>query len=583
MEVSGRKEWKSSPSTRRKNKSDILCQPCQGEGENVQAEGYCETCNEFLCTSCLKVHRKLSATKNHVIKSKDEMPRMPNVTVQTDSCSELCATHKTEIVKFYCRGHDIVGCGDCMILYHKSCDVDFVSEISSNYNNREQMSEIKQNLEALEKEISYRRLEIKRNVKATGEMKNKIIKEIKQFREELNRYLDHAQEKLLKKVTELNDDNICLLNMFQSNCTSVETEINELKSKLSQNSDKMNQLFVTTKLAKKKMQLCMETLENVKSKYQTNYIKFEPSSELMYLIRKDLPLGILTKEKHTNLRILTRDIKKFTTQRQTCSSDTKAKFVKKVAAQGVNEGECYITGLAILPCDEILLADSHNLSLKILNIREQKIVSKYKIHSPPWDVTMIGRGKAAVTLPAIGRILFVNIENGETEGHSLKVRNRCFGIDHMNGLIAVSFCSPSAIQILNMKGHILHEVTKMFAWPSYIALSKDCKSMYVSDFHNQSVYELTIDGHLKNTYEGEYLYRPRGLAITNDGNIVVCCPDQNSTVSMIITKTGEILNFPVQHVQKPFTLLLCEDQNKMFICEYNRSADRNYVQIFDLR
>jgi hypothetical protein len=61
MDVSGYKQ--SSDAT-----CISLCQPCKGDDDTVQAEGYCENCNEFIC--CIKAHQKLAVTMNHVVKPK---------------------------------------------------------------------------------------------------------------------------------------------------------------------------------------------------------------------------------------------------------------------------------------------------------------------------------------------------------------------------------------------------------------------------------------------------------------------------------------------------------------------------------
>ncbi|XP_053395674.1 E3 ubiquitin-protein ligase TRIM33-like [Mercenaria mercenaria] len=145
MEVSGRKHGR--------DKGEILCQPCHGEDDEVPAEDYCENCNEYFCSSCLKVHRKMAVTKNHVIKSKADMPR---TNVQSDPCVEPCDIHRTEIVKYYCHQHDSVGCGDCMVIDHKTCNVELVSDVSGNYHgNSGEIEMTKENIKEIERRINF--------------------------------------------------------------------------------------------------------------------------------------------------------------------------------------------------------------------------------------------------------------------------------------------------------------------------------------------------------------------------------------------------------------------------------------------
>ncbi|XP_060590478.1 E3 ubiquitin-protein ligase TRIM33-like [Ruditapes philippinarum] len=129
----------------------VLCQPCECDGDTIEAEAFCETCNEFICSPCLKVHRKLAVSKNHVIKSKDEMPISREK--QKDPCTELCSVHHTEIIKFYCEDHNSVGCGDCMVLSHKTCSVKLVSDVSDNYDTCEELVQIKSKTETFLRRI----------------------------------------------------------------------------------------------------------------------------------------------------------------------------------------------------------------------------------------------------------------------------------------------------------------------------------------------------------------------------------------------------------------------------------------------
>ncbi|XP_053406433.1 uncharacterized protein LOC128559233 [Mercenaria mercenaria] len=248
----------------------------------------------------------------------------------------------------------------------------------------------------------------------------------------------------------------------------------------------------------------------------------------------------------------------------------KAHYVKRLDVTATGDiRSCWITGLVMLSSDELLLVDYQNDSLKILNVRDNTITTRYKTPGSPWDVTVINSETVAVTLCNIGKILFMSTKNGLTESHSLKVRTDCRGIDHRNGIIAVSFIIPPAVQILNMKGDILRTVkdTSMFVYPTYIAFRGD-KSIIVSDCCKHEVYELTIDGHLKATMTSENLKSPRGLAVTSNRTVVVCGEDDNGRVSMIVPDTKEILPLFVQNVQKPMSILVCEGDNKLFVCEH---------------
>ncbi|XP_045188304.2 E3 ubiquitin-protein ligase TRIM71-like [Mercenaria mercenaria] len=566
MEVSGR--TKSNQEDRKEN---ILCQQCHVDGDNVSAEGYCETCNEYFCSSCLEVHRKQSLSKNHVIKSKHEMPR---VKIQADPCSELCALHKTEIVKFYCHGHNSVGCGDCMVLEHKSCKVHLVSDVSGNYGDSDELVQIKKKIEDIRKDILASKHEIERSLQVAEEVKIKVIKDIKSYRREMNSYLDHIETYLIQEIEKINVNDVSQQSQFLDECKVLENEISDFQEKLENCTDKINELFVTAKLARMKIKKLQSDFGKVASRSQIHLCKFEPCKDLELLKQNQAKLGIIATQ-----------TQKFTARIKKSVVDMKTHYVKKLDVKTTDDKcTCWITGLAMLSPDELLLVDYNNSSLKILNVRDDTITTRYKTPGKPWDVTVINSEIVAITLRVKGKILFISTKNGLSDSHSLEVREGCAGIDHLNGVIAVSFTEPPAVQILNMKGDILHEVkdTSMFKYPQYIAFRGD-KSIVVSDLHKHAVYELTVDGHLKAIMTSENLKSPGGLAVTSNGTVVVCGQNNSGSLSMIVPDTREILPLFIQHVQKPRTILICEESNKMFLCENYTADDRNHIKMFDLR
>ncbi|XP_060576978.1 uncharacterized protein LOC132734291 [Ruditapes philippinarum] len=569
MEVSGRK-----------GSSDIIrsCQPCKGDGDTVQAEAYCENCNEFICPSCIKAHRKLAGTKNHVIKSKDEMPTV--LSIQSAPCTELCDVHKNEIVKFYCQDHESVGCGDCMVLEHTSCKVQLVSVVSCNYDESDELVRIKHRIDHIMKNLDSCKQEIKCSRITAGEIKITIVKEIKTFRKEMDNYLDGVEKYHIQEVEKISASDIAKQQKIQGRCEALNDEIKQFQNKQEQCKDNINNLFVTSKQILKKLQRCHEINEEISSKSQITTLKFTPSKQLKDLKMQNMCLGNLD-----------RQVKKFSGRCRKSIIDMKTYFVKKLyikteaGKKKKTEKDCWITGMAIISEDEIILADINNVSLKVLNHKEGKLSSTLKLASWPTDVTAINSSSAATTLPYEGKIMFINTQNGLSVSHSLRVRKGCCGIDHHNGIMAVTFSKPAAVQVLDMEGHILHQVsdTSILADPCYVSLSNDNESMYVSDWKNKTVYEFTLIGHLKTTIKSKEMKCPCALTFTNCGNVAVCDPDISDKIGVIVPGTRELLPLYVQNVLNPFALLICEDQGKLFISEHYKSKECNYIKEYDLK
>ena len=105
MEVGGKKLDKDLP-----NSSDEVlpphCQPCSNDGELLPAEGFCETCAEYLCDTCYKAHTIPTPSRNHVLLDKKQILRNSfntKVKPKPSLCTIRCTEHPEEIVKFYCQ------------------------------------------------------------------------------------------------------------------------------------------------------------------------------------------------------------------------------------------------------------------------------------------------------------------------------------------------------------------------------------------------------------------------------------------------------------------------------------------------
>jgi hypothetical protein len=350
MEVSGRKKLDEKHSTSTQGRQlTVLCQPCECDGETVEAEAFCETCNEFICSSCLKTHRKLTLSKNHVIKSKDEMPISRKK--QKDPCTELCSVHQTEIIKFYCEDHHSVGCRDCMVLSHKTCSVKLVNDVSDNYDTCEELVQIRKKMETLLNRISSYQVDILDGIKVADVMREKTMKEFHIFRQVINEYLDNAEADLLKRIDQQTSKQVSQLGHMEKEFESMKTEMTECQDKMSKNSDKINQLFVIAKLAHEMIEACQVSTEELASQCEIEIFDFVKSQELDKLVTGKLPISVIKKKKW-KLRTLSKKSLK----------NVQTTLLKSLDIRSVyDRNQCYITGMALISCDELLL-----LILKII-------------------------------------------------------------------------------------------------------------------------------------------------------------------------------------------------------------------------
>ncbi|XP_052819104.1 uncharacterized protein LOC128244973 [Mya arenaria] len=72
MEVSGKR--RDPDLDKGSADATVYCQPCGEGGKHAVAQGFCQTCEEYMCDPCIEAHKRFKVSRNHIMLSKDEMP-----------------------------------------------------------------------------------------------------------------------------------------------------------------------------------------------------------------------------------------------------------------------------------------------------------------------------------------------------------------------------------------------------------------------------------------------------------------------------------------------------------------------------
>ena len=111
---------------------------CESGLDSLPAAGRCVECEEYLCESCIGMHRKLKKFTTHKILLMADIKRGG---VQVLEQKRYCADHKEEL-KLYCRTCEKVICRDCTIVTHKQHDYAFIKDV------KEELAAVMENLTA---------------------------------------------------------------------------------------------------------------------------------------------------------------------------------------------------------------------------------------------------------------------------------------------------------------------------------------------------------------------------------------------------------------------------------------------------
>ncbi|XP_053383838.1 uncharacterized protein LOC123537351 [Mercenaria mercenaria] len=250
MEVAGRKSnLDTNCQGSNEDDDDFYCDPCENEGERQPAEGFCVDCQEYLCSSCFKIHRRPSLWRHHVLLDKYAMPKTKTKEQLNYECTEPCVQHSTKILEYYCQTHDQLGCPVCVTGNHRTCnDVDYIPHIAGQYKESSEINEIFNSLESLqEKTDEYISTPNDDKLKVAAYEKNAKAR-VLQLRDEFNSICDRLEEDI-DTIKESDETKIeSCIKTYEDISKKIKTRVAVMEKKRTEM--KVSQLFTEAKLSK---------------------------------------------------------------------------------------------------------------------------------------------------------------------------------------------------------------------------------------------------------------------------------------------------------------------------------------------
>ena len=134
---------------------------CESGLDSQPAVARCVECQDYLCQSCVNMHRRLKKSSGHKIVSLSLVEGNDSYTILEQK--RYCSDHKGEELKLYCRTCQEVICRDCAIVTHKQHDYTFIKDVKEELTKKmESLSceveaisgAFKEQVESLEKTVS---------------------------------------------------------------------------------------------------------------------------------------------------------------------------------------------------------------------------------------------------------------------------------------------------------------------------------------------------------------------------------------------------------------------------------------------
>ncbi|XP_053402778.1 E3 ubiquitin-protein ligase TRIM33-like [Mercenaria mercenaria] len=389
MEVSGRRTSNDRNLSLSRGSADdfeFSCQPCAGEGHHVEAAGFCQNCEEYLCITCYKYHCKPTPSRHHVLLDKYNMPKRSAPASVKYGCNLTCTKHASEIVKFFCKQHDAVGCGDCVILDHKSCKIDYIPDDSKDFIDGGEYEQLVTRAKQLENNAKSLRKEIEEDAKEVYRLYTKAVWDIRAFRIQVDRYLIDMEQKLLDQCETQKKKSDTMLKAVKRELQPMQLELENLHSQLTPQEKQSGDLFVRAKQISFRLKKIGEELEFVDEKNQPIYIKNRlvvsyinpPKVEILSLDGKAIQM-IDTDSSGEDLFQFPRYVAVHRDGNCIYVSDFKTNSVTKVTTSGTvldtyeEANLSYPDGIAVFSDGSVIVCNSGNHNLYLLSSENKKI------------------------------------------------------------------------------------------------------------------------------------------------------------------------------------------------------------------
>ncbi|XP_052818270.1 tripartite motif-containing protein 45-like [Mya arenaria] len=275
--------------------STVYCQPCGEGGKRAVAQGFCQTCEEYICAPCFGYHKRLKMSRNHILLSKDKMPSFFPTTKQSAIAdTEYCKDHPKEMIKFYCPTHGYLGCGDCAVLDHRSCKVDYIADVAKEFVIGNEFRELEPSIKRAEDILSG----FISNVKELfGDVKNQSkveIDKLRKFRAEINTYLDRRREKeLLDNIEKVKTEDENALTALKTDCELMKTGLEAIRTELTSGDVSMNQQYVAARRGRKELRGIHDEMKKTAGRMKARRYRFTKDADTERLLGTYMGLGTL--------------------------------------------------------------------------------------------------------------------------------------------------------------------------------------------------------------------------------------------------------------------------------------------------
>ncbi|WAR12474.1 hypothetical protein MAR_026654 [Mya arenaria] len=193
------------------------------------------------------------------------------------------------MINCFCPTHGDLGCGDCVVLDHRFCIIDYIADVAKDFVIGIKFKELRTSIKQAE---SFLSASISNVDELLDEVENQFKHEIARllkFRAEINAYLDRREKELLDNIRKVKIDDENVLNALKTDFESVKSGLEAVRTNLSSGETSVNQRYVVARRVEKDIRNILDKKEQTtETQTQTLTQIIETESENVSLLRSCL-------------------------------------------------------------------------------------------------------------------------------------------------------------------------------------------------------------------------------------------------------------------------------------------------------
>ncbi|XP_052809426.1 uncharacterized protein LOC128237887 [Mya arenaria] len=242
---------------------------------------------------------------------------------------------------------------------------------------------------------------------------------------------------------------------------------------------------------------------------------------------------------------------------------------------------CWLKNVLLQSGDRLLLSDSSNGTLKLVDLKTSSLMTEVILPGTPWGMCQIPGDMVAVSVTH--SIQLLETRRKLFRGKNIKVDDDCCDVGYHNGSLIISFQSGK-LQKMDMKGKVLTKMSNMsLKTPWYFEVVGDDQTaaIYVSNFVKFEITKLDMNLNILETFKHSALRIP--TAITAVGNQLIICGLTSDNIMCLDLPSGKMTQLlgKEEGIAAPHCVCYSQQQNKMYVALWTSGDANNYVKVYD--